>query len=433
MLLRAAVTAFVLFALVWGDRVYAQTPIPTPSPWLVDRSDSALVIAWTPYSDYVYEIRWRVTDEQDWAATETAGPDGYTIKSLTPSTSYDIQVRGRRPRLNNAGDWTDWSSSLVLSTLGAPTPTPAAYRLPELPHVLATDTVRGYVYPNGDTLILARYFVSRPPGDNPPPVLELVSWRVTPPSDSHAWNHATVISPVTIPDTPLGYGEGLIATRCRCYAGFSFTEADVASEQGKTWRLSQQLNPARIPDSTWSVEEPFGMTFMLTGDPSPAEAAVSRILESVDARQGTRLVADGYVTPLGDDYLEAYVSGIRFLLPGIYYGVGQTLSVPLSDASESAEAQPIGGTIITQGFESAESLTGVPPSMVGAMIFGGLALAAAVLAGRLAPVPGPGIVAAVLVLLAGAVMGWVPMWIVIAMALTAGFVIVWLMFLKKGG
>ena len=221
--------------------------------------------------------------------------------------------------------------------------------------------------------------------------------------------------------------------RCVCYQGFDFAPASIAAEQGLVWELVQQINPTRLPAPASFRALTFTPTFLADGDPEAAEAAVSRILGGIDARQGTRLLADGYVTPLGDDYLEAYVSGVRFLLPGIHYGVGQTMQLESVGRAESEDTVPIGGPIIDEGLESIESLLGIPSSMAGGLVVGGLAVIAMVGAGRAAPqLPGAGLIAGALVLVMGALAGWLPMWTLVAVGVVASLVGAWMMFLRKG-
>ena len=411
----------------WAQDPPARTAIPGLDIWVNQATQTSLIMGWSSYQDHIYRVRWRPAGQTAWGAPEPASFSGHAIEELEPGSQYDVAVRARRDDLTGDDDWTDWTTTTAQTLLAPATPTPAPHRLADAPDVIATANASGYVYPDGHLLVVARYYLSEPVDQHRPDASEVISWRVVPPSASYAAGRTYPVSPVAVGDSR-GYGEGMLIAHCNCYSAF---DGDRAVEEALTWTLQQRLNPTRMPGDYPPLDIPFAVRF-LDGDTSPAESAVTRILVAVDTRQGTDLIRDGYVTEDGARYIEAYGPGLRYLLPGIHHGVGVAVSGPLAIAARAVDTEPIGGPIITGGFEAFDHLTGIPPSMTGAAIIGVIALLAAAWIIRVTTLPAAGLAVGGLVIALGAVMGWVPMWIVIALSVCCALTISWMMFLKRG-
>ena len=436
---RTLITAGVL-ALAWAPAVVsAQTPTPLPItvPGVSSVDVDSASIRYTAFTQGLYEAQWRVSGSSGWTAQSVSGGT-FFLQDLEPQTTYEIQMRVRPATA--ASTWSAWAPTtpVTFTTLVLHFP----YRLTETPEFSLYDPGI-YVWPTGDTIYIARYTLDVPVDDGPPPARDILALTVRQPSHRFQVLH---LRPLPIFGTGYdGYGAGMLMGRCVCFepewiatTTAAFSEPQTVVSASGLWIHTVAYNPGRL-----SHAEPNRITnqgiplFLVSGLTAPAAQHLTSILTQVDSDMGSQMVQDGTLTSQGADYVESYVPGARYLFPSLFplsetpvllkpAGDFEGVHIPLEDGGTSTAPLALG----IRGFAE---LTQMPARSAPSIMVAIIALGAGIAAFRLTQSATTVVIAGVLALLAGTVLGWVPIWVTGMIGVVSILIVAWLLFLRKGG
>ena len=436
---RTLITAGVL-ALAWTPAVVsAQTPTPLPItvPGVSSVDVDSASIRYTAFTQGLYEAQWRVSGSSGWTAQSVSGGT-FFLQDLEPETTYEIQMRVRPATA--ASTWSAWAPTtpVTFTTLALLFP----YRLTETPEFSLYDPGI-YVWPTGDTIYMARYTLDVPVDDGPPPARDILALTVRQPSHSFQVLH---LRPLPIFGTGYeGYGAGMLMGRCVCFdpewiatatAGFSEPQTIVAANS--PWDHTVGYNPGRLSAAEPNRNTQQGVPiFLVNGLAIPATQHLTSILERVDTDIGSQMVQDGTLTSQGSDYVESYVPGARYLFPSLFpltetpvlirpAGEFEGVAIPLQDGGTPTAP-------LALGIRGLAELTQMPRDSAPSIMVSIIALGAGIAAFRLTHSTAMVVIAGVLALLAGTVIGWVPIWVTGMIGVVSVLLVAWLLFLRKGG
>ena len=436
---RTLIAAGVL-ALAWTPAfVSAQTPtpLPIPVPGVSSVDVDSASIRYTAFTQGLYEAQWRVSGSSDWTAQSVSGGT-FFLQDLEPETTYEIQMRVRPATATST--WSAWSPTTPVSftTLVLHFP----YRLTETPEFSLYDPGI-YVWPTGDTIYLARYAIEYPVDESPPPARDIISLTVRQPSHQHEVLH---LRPLPIVGTGYeGYGAGLLMGRCLCFdetwiasTTAAFVEPQTIVTASQPWTHTVAYNPGHLSTVEPNRNTLQGVPIFLSGGIIlPAAQHLTKILEQVDSNVGSQMVQDETLTTQGTDYVESYVPGARYLFPHLFplaetpvvirpAGDHQAVVIPLQDGGTSTAP-------IAMGIQGLAGLTGIPQDSVPSFMMVALALGAGILAFQFTQSTAVVVLSGVVVLLAGTMIGFVPIWVTGMIGVVSVLLIAWLLFLRKGG
>ena len=175
---------------------------------------------------------------------------------------------------------------------------------------------------------------------------------------------------------------------------------------------------------------------------TPSDVASYLRLLMIEIQRGeewvdTQIVADGVFTAHGVAYIDLLLPGLDALLPTLY----QINPVPIDRPSSTNPGDPgitepattgvDAGDAIERSFVALGSLTGLPAGTARAVPIIVFALAAAFGTVRITGSSIAAMPVVVLVLLAGGIMGFIPLWVLAALGIVSVIVIAFLLFLRR--